>query len=161
MKKFILAALLSATVLPAFAGVKVIGTLPNGDKIVRIKSAGVFAPSTTTILAVGKAPGEIAVLNQTGGPGFVPAVANAGGLVGAAAVLRPARSSTNVSQEGGGASSASNSTSGATAAGGNATGGNSNATGGNSNATGGTGGSASGNSFVPPGHQGTNPGNGH
>ncbi len=146
MKKVILTALLVAAVLPAFAGVKVIGTLPNGDKIVRIKSAGLFAPSTTTILAVGKAPGEIAVLNQTGGPGFVPAVANAGGLVGAAAVLRPARSSTNVSQEGGGATAAGgNSTSGATAAGGNA-----NATGGN--ATGGTGGTASGNSFVPPGH---------
>jgi len=134
MKKFILTAALLALCIPAFAGVKVIGTLPNGDKIVRIKSAGVFAPSTTTILAVGKAPGEIAVLNQTGGPGFVPAVANAGGLVGAAAVLRPARSSTNVTQEGGGASNQNN---------------NQNS---NTPTTTVTGGTVSGNSFVPPGH---------
>lgn len=101
-KTFIIAALLLAAVIhPASAGVKVIGTLPNGDKIVRIKTIGIFAPASTTILAVGKNPGEVSTLNQVGGPGFVPAVANAGGLVGAAAVLRPARSNTNVQQAGG------------------------------------------------------------
>ena len=105
-KQFILTAVLVALVsVPAFAGYKVIKTLPNGDQIVRIKSAGVFAPSTTTICRVTKA-GDFIVLNGAGGPGFVPAVANAGGLVGAAAVLRPARNNTNVEQSGGGASNA-------------------------------------------------------
>jgi hypothetical protein len=94
-------------VIPAHAGVKVIGTLPNGDKIVRIKTFGLFAPATTTVIVVGKASGDIATLNSAGGPGVLPAVANAGGLVGAATMLRPARSHTNVEQSGGGASASS------------------------------------------------------
>ena len=101
MKKFILTAALVALVSSAFAGVKEIGTLPNGDKIIRIKTAGVFAPSTTTVCRLTKS-GDLIVLNGAGGPGFVPAVANAGGLVGAAATLRPARSTTNVEQSGSG-----------------------------------------------------------
>jgi len=97
----VLAALALASVNPAKAGVKEIATLPNGDKIIRIKTAGVFAPSTTTVCRLTKS-GDLIVLNGAGGPGFVPAVANAGGLVGAAAVLRPARSTTNVEQSGSG-----------------------------------------------------------
>jgi len=101
MKKFILTAALVALVSSAFAGVKEIGTLPNGDKIIRIKTAGVFAPSTTTVCRLTKS-GDLIVLNGAGGPGFVPAVANADGLVDAAATLRPARSTTNVEQSGSG-----------------------------------------------------------
>jgi len=98
-----LAALVLASVTPAKAGTKIIGEI-NGLKVVRIKTAGVFAPSTTTIVVFDpKKPGTIeGVLNQTGGPGFVPAVANAGGIAGGAALLRPARSNTNVEQSGGG-----------------------------------------------------------
>lgn len=100
MKKFILTAALVALVsVPAFAGYKVIQTLPNGDKIVRIKTAGLFAPSTTTVCRLTVA-GDLIVLNGAGSPGFVGQVANAGGLVGAATQLRPARSTTNVEQSG-------------------------------------------------------------
>jgi hypothetical protein len=102
MKKLVLTAALLALITPAFAGVKVIGTLPNGDKIVRIKTFGLFCPATTTVVGIDKATGAPYSLNAAGGPGFVPAVANAGGLVGAATVLRPARSNTNVEQSGGG-----------------------------------------------------------
>jgi hypothetical protein len=103
IKSLLAAALLSLVTNAAQAGVKTIKTLPNGDQIIRIKTAGVFAPSTTTICRLTKA-GDLIVLNGVGGPGFVPAVANAGGLVGAATQLRPARSTTNVEQSGGGAS---------------------------------------------------------
>jgi hypothetical protein len=147
IKNLLAIAALLLSVSLAKAGVKEIGTLPNGDKIIRIKTAGVFAPSTTTVCRLTKS-GELIVLNGAGGPGFVPAVANAGGLVGAAAVLRPARSNTNVEQSGGGATSVG--------VGGTATGGTGGA-GGNGVGTGGAG----GGSFVPPGHSGTNPGNGH
>jgi hypothetical protein len=149
IKNLLAIAALLLSVSLAKAGVKEIGTLPNGDKIIRIKTAGVFAPSTTTVCRLTKS-GELIVLNGAGGPGFVPAVANAGGLVGAAAVLRPARSNTNVEQSGGGATSVG------VGVGGTATGGTGGA-GGNGVGTGGAG----GGSFVPPGHSGTNPGNGH
>jgi len=144
IKSLLAAALLSLVTNAAQAGVKIIKTLPNGDQIIRIKTAGVFAPSTTTICRLTKA-GDLVVLNGVGGPGFVPAVANAGGLVGAATQLRPARSNTNVEQSGGGATSVGvggTANGGAGGAGGNGTGG----AGGN-----GTGG-AGGGSFVPPGH---------
>lgn len=144
MKKILLTALLLAAIAPAFAGTKVIGEI-NGLKIVRIKTAGLFAPSTTTIVAFDPCkPGTIeGVLNHAGGPGFIPAVATAGGVVGGAALLRPAR--TRVEQSGA-ASSSSNSTSGATAGGGNA--------------QGGTGGTVNNNSFIPPG-QVNNPSGNH
>lgn len=102
IKNLLAIAALLLSVSLAKAGVKEIATLPNGDKIIRIKTAGVFAPSTTTVCRLTKS-GDLIVLNGVGGQGFVPAVANAGGLVGAAAVLRPARSNTNVEQSGGGA----------------------------------------------------------
>jgi len=135
-KNIILTAALVALTTPAFAGTKVIGEF-NGLKIVRIKTAGVFAPSTTTIVAFDpNKPGTIeGVLNQTGGPGFVPAIATAGGIVGGAATLRPAR--TNVKNEGGNATGVGVGT------------GNGGAGGVGNGGAGGTG----GNSFVPPGHQ--------
>jgi hypothetical protein len=139
MKKTILTAALLALCIPAFAGVKVIGTLPNGDKIVRIKTAGLFCPATTTIVTV-SAAGDVSTLNSAGGPGFIPAVATAGGVVGGAALLRPSK--TSVKNETGAYSESK-------ATGGSAAGGN-----------GGNGGSASGNSFVPPGHL-NNPSNNH
>jgi len=139
MKKLVLTAALLALVTPAFAGVKVIGTLPNGDNIVRIKTCGLFCPATTTIVAVTK-DGAAYTINSAGGPGFVPAVATAGGIVGGAAVLRPAR--TKVQQSGG------NATGVGVGTGGNGTGGN---------GTGGAGG-VGGGAFVPPGHQ-NNPSN--
>ena len=92
MKKSLLTALLVAAITPAFAGTKVIGEV-NGLKIVRIKTCGIFCPSTTTLVAFDPAkPGTIeGVLNQAGGAGVVPAVATAGGVVGGACMLRPAR----------------------------------------------------------------------
>lgn len=95
IKTLLALALLLAVTTAANAGIKVIGTLPNGDKVVRIKTFGLFCPSTTTVITV-KADGDVQTLNQAGGPGLVPAVANAGGLVGAATQLRPARSNTSV-----------------------------------------------------------------
>jgi len=94
MKKLILltAALVALTTIPAHAGVKEIGTI-NGLKIVRIKTLGVFAPSSTTVVYYDPAkPGTIeGVLNHVGGPGVVPACAMAGGIAGGAASLRPSR----------------------------------------------------------------------
>jgi hypothetical protein len=101
MKKTLVMGLLAASVCLANAGVKVIGEV-NGVIIVRVKTAGLFAPSSTTICAYDKnQPGTIQVLNYVGGPGLIPAVANAGGIVGAAALLRP--NHTTVEQQGGGA----------------------------------------------------------
>lgn len=97
MKKTILTALLIAAITPAFAGVKKIGTV-NGVDLYRVKTASLFCPATTTILAADPGqPGTLTVINSAAGPGVIPAAANAGGLVGAAALLRPARSETNVS----------------------------------------------------------------
>jgi len=96
IKTLLALTLLLAVITPAQAGTKIIGEV-NGLKIVRIRTASLFAPSQTTIVAFDpKKPGTIeAVLNQTGGPGFVPAVATAGGIVGGAALLRPAKTSVN------------------------------------------------------------------
>jgi len=121
-----LASLLAVTP-PASAGVKEIGSV-NGLRVVRIKTAGVFCPSTTTIVVYDpKKPGTIeGVINSAAGPGFIPAAANAGGLAGAAALLRPAR--TTVNNDGGNSSA-------------------------NSSAFGGSGSSTTtGGGFVPPGH---------
>lgn len=100
MKKTILTALLIAAITPAFAGVKKIGTV-NGIDLYRVKTASLFCPATTTILAADpNQPGTFSVINAAAGPGVVPAAANAGGLVGAAALLRPARSETSVNASG-------------------------------------------------------------
>lgn len=131
MKKLtLITAALVALMIPAHAGVKEIGTV-NGLRIVRIKTLGVFAPSSTTVVYYDPAkPGTIeGVLNHVGGPGVVPACATAGGVIGGAALLRPAR--------------VNNTTENSTVV-----------TGGNTSSTGGSG-------FIPPGHTGTNPGNGH
>jgi hypothetical protein len=129
--KYLLAvALASLVTVSAQAGVKEIGVV-NGVHLVRVKNLGLFAPSQVTLLAYTPGKEGIEVLAHTGGPGVVPAVATAGGVVGGAALLRPAR--TSVKNAGGnatGGSSSSTSTSGATAAGGNA----------NATATGGAGG---------------------
>lgn len=107
--KVLAIALLVAAVTPGFAGIKQIGTI-NGVKIYRIKTVGLFAPSSTVLVSCDPTkPGEIEVIAQTGGAGIVPSVANAGGIVGGAAVLRPARSSVN--QTGGGAKATANSSS--------------------------------------------------
>lgn len=107
-----------------------------GDvKIYRATARGVFSPSSTTLIAApatgAKSNEDLQVLSAAHGPGFVPAVAQAGGIAGGAALLRPARNSTSVS-------GTSNASSAATANGGNAAGGN--------------GGSSEGGQFVPPGH---------
>lgn len=105
-----------------------------GDvKIYRATARGVFSPSSTTLIA-GPATGaksvdDLQVLSAAHGPGFVPAVAQAGGIAGGAALLRPSRANTSVNAS----TSVSNS----------------------STATGtGNGGSSTGSSgqFVPPGH---------
>lgn len=116
-------ALCALFTVPAKAGVKEIGTI-NGLKIVRIKTLGVFAPSSTTVVYYDPAkPGTIeGVLNHVGGPGVVPACATAGGIVGGAALLRPAR--------------VNNTTENSTTV-----------VGGNTTSTGGSG-------FIPPGHVG-------
>jgi hypothetical protein len=99
-----------------------------GDvKIYRATARGVFSPSSTTLIAApangAKNVEDLQVLSAAHGPGFVPAVAQAGGIAGGAALLRPSRNSTSVS----GTSNAA-----ATANGGTSTGG--------------------GTQFVPPGH---------
>ena len=128
MKKLILTALLVAAITPAFAGVKKIGNI-NGVDIYRVKTGwSLTCPNTTTVVAADpKQPGTFAVINAAAGPGVIPAAANAGGLVGAALVLRPARSETNVNNSGG--NSEANSSAAGT---------------GNANTTGGQ--------KVPPGH---------
>ena len=98
--KTLLALALLLAVSSAHAGVKKIGNI-NGVDIYRVKTASVFCPSTTTVIAADpRQPGTFAVINSAAGPGVVPAAANAGGLVGAAALLRPARSETNVNASG-------------------------------------------------------------
>lgn len=114
-KQILLAAALLSLVINTNAGVKEIGTV-NGIRIVRIKTAGLFAPSSTILVGypVGQ-PGVLEVLSHASGPGVVPAIATAGGVVGGAALLRPAH--TSVKNEGGNsnATSGSLSSSGATA----------------------------------------------
>jgi len=128
-KTLLALASLLAVIPPVHAGVKEIGSV-NGLRVVRIKTAGVFCPSTTTIVCYDpNKPGTIeGVLNSAAGPGFVPAAANAGGLVGAAALLRPNHTTVN---NDGGNSSANSSASGS----------------GSSTTTGGSSG------WIPPGHR--------
>jgi hypothetical protein len=128
---------LAAVIPSATAGTKIIGEV-NGLKLVRVKTVGIFCPSTTTVIAYDPAkPGTIeGVINHAGGPGVLQSVAQPASIAAGAYLLKP--DSTRVTQSGSG-NAAATSTSGATAAGGNATGGNGGA--------GGAGGSAGG----PPG----------
>lgn len=98
-------ALLVAAVTPAFAGVKKIGTL-NGCDVYRIKSLGVFCPSTSvTVVADPKKPGTIeGVLVNASGTSVLGTVAAPAAAAGAAYLHRP--DTTNVSQSGGGANAA-------------------------------------------------------
>src|SRR6266542_4229635 len=102
--KLILALLALATVTPvAKAGVKEIGVV-NGVHLVRVRTASIFAPSSTVILSYVPGTPGVEVVSQVGGAGVVPSVATAGGIVGGAALLRPARSSdsANAGASGGG-----------------------------------------------------------
>jgi hypothetical protein len=92
-----IAALLGlAAVTPATAGTKKISTI-NGVDIYRIKNCGLFCPSLTTLVAADpKHPGEVSVLAHGASGGIVPSVAQAGGIAGGAALLRPSRSKTSV-----------------------------------------------------------------
>lgn len=104
-----------------------------GDvKIYRATARGVFSPSSTTLIAApasgAKSNEDLQVLSAAHGPGFVPAVAQAGGIAAGAALLRPSKSSTSTSVDV------------------NATGGNGGA------ATGGNGGNGGSGQFIPPGH---------
>jgi amino acid transporter len=101
-KTLLALATLLAVTSPAYAGVKKLGQI-NGVDIYRVKTGwSLTCPNTTTLIAADpKQPGTFAVINSAAGPGIVPAAANAGGLVGAAALLRPARSETNVNASGG------------------------------------------------------------
>lgn len=99
-----------------------------GDvKIYRATARGVFSPSSTTLIAApasgAKSNEDLQVLSASHGPGFVPAVAQAGGIAAGAALLRPSRANTSTSVDV------------------------------NVNASGGNGGSSTGGGqFVPPGH---------
>jgi len=68
----------------------------NGTVLTRVTARGFFSPSSTTILAHTSEPGVEVLANATG-PGFIPAIATAGGVAGGAALLRPARTSVNAS----------------------------------------------------------------
>jgi hypothetical protein len=95
------AAIASLVTVPAHAGVKEIGVV-NGVHLVRVKNLGIFVPSQVTLLAYTPGKEGVEVIAHAGGPGVVPAVATAGGVVGGAALLRPARSKTSSSAYGAG-----------------------------------------------------------
>ena len=81
--------------------VRTIGTV-NGVNLTRVTTRGLFSPATTTILASDPCnPGSLEVLTSAHGPGFVPAVANAGGIAGAAALLRPSKTTVENNAAGG------------------------------------------------------------
>jgi hypothetical protein len=91
-KKNLLAALgLALVTLTGCTNVSSIGRV-NGVQLTRVTTRGVFSPATTTVLAHNpEVPGEVSVIANASGPGVLPAVATAGGVVGGAALLRPAR----------------------------------------------------------------------
>jgi hypothetical protein len=126
IKTMLALALMLAVSSAAHAGVKVIGEV-NGLKLVRVKTMGIFCPSTTTVVLFDPAkPGTVeGVINHAGGPGVLQSVAQPASIAAGAYLLKP--DSTRVTQSGGGSSSiatggTATSTSGATAAGGNANG---------------------------------------
>lgn len=102
MKKFIHL----IAILPILAGcsnVRTIGKI-NDTTVSRITARGLFSPSSTTIVTSNPDEPGIEVIVAAEQPGTLNAVATAGGLVGAAAVLRPARSSTTSNSNGGSSS---------------------------------------------------------
>lgn len=102
MKKFTLLAPLTAGViiLTGCANVRTIGEV-NGVTLTSVRQRGVFSPSKTTLLGSTSAKtNEVDVLSDASGPGLIPAIATAGGIVGGAALLRPARTSVEQSSEG-------------------------------------------------------------
>jgi hypothetical protein len=89
--KIITTALLMAGVTSC-SNVREIGCV-NGTRLTRVTARGVFSPSSMTILAHDPGHSGVEVLANASGPGFIPAVATAGGVAGGAALLRPARTS--------------------------------------------------------------------
>jgi hypothetical protein len=95
--KSLLALLSAGVITTGCANVRTIGEV-NGVTITSVRQRGVFSPSKTTLLgSTPIRPNEVEVLADASGPGFIPAVATAGGIAGGAALLRPARTSVNAS----------------------------------------------------------------
>jgi hypothetical protein len=103
--KHLLALSLAGVTLTGCTNVREIGVV-NGTHLTRVTARGVFSPSSTTILAHEADKPGVEVLANASGPGFIPAVATAGGIAGGAALLRPAR--TNVSNSSNNDSTSSN-----------------------------------------------------
>lgn len=136
MKKYLLLVLCAGC-----TNVTPIGQI-NGVSLTRITTRGVFSPSQTIVVAHDpKVPGVLNPVASASGPGVLPAIATAGGVVAGAALLRPARE--NISANGSGSSSASGGSANSTSNGGAAS----------STSTS----TSNGGSFVPPG-QVNNPG---
>lgn len=97
MNKTALFILLAAViVLTGCTNVRTVGNV-NGLTVTRVTTRGVFSPATTTVLlSDSNAPGTIeAIVANASGQGFLPAVANAAGAAGAAALIRPDRTRVN------------------------------------------------------------------
>lgn len=95
MKRFFLTLLAAALAVGCTNVTPNIGTI-NGVTLGRVTTRGFFSPSTTTIVGyTTNAPGLVQPLANATGPGVLPAIANAGGTAGAAALIRPARTSVN------------------------------------------------------------------
>lgn len=92
MNKKTLTLLALPAILTGCANLTHVGKI-NDTEITTLTTRGVFSPSSRTVF--GHVPGQpgIEVLATATGPGFVPAVATAGGIAGGAALLRPARTS--------------------------------------------------------------------
>lgn len=88
----LLAPLTAVVILSGCANLTHVGKI-NDTEITTLTTRGVFSPSSRTVF--GHVPGQpgVEVLATASGPGFVPAVATAGGIAGGAALLRPARTS--------------------------------------------------------------------
>lgn len=140
---------LAALVSTGCSGVRQFGHIetPQGtERYFSIRDRGIIFGSNNTITAVRHADGSIEYIHSSNNPGLASSLVNAGGHAGAAALLRPARSNTSVNASG---ANGTNVSSGSSSAAQNSATNNSSST------------SNGGDGFVPPGHQGTNPGNGH
>jgi len=101
MKKFTLLAslILAGVALTGCTNLTEVGQIGN-VKIYRATARGVFSPALTTFIASPEhaaQPSDLDTLSSAGGPGVFPAAANAGGTVGAAVLLRPARTTVDAS----------------------------------------------------------------